>query len=73
MVLLHCNKPEQYPNRVKQEHTYCSTASELGQHPGGVARFTSLHRKPFYSFTFLFLFKRNVHRYLFIFGEEEGP
>ena len=54
-----------------QEHTHLSTTSKPGKYPGGVICFTSLHRKPFSSFAFVF-FKRVVHRGLFIFGVEKG-
>ena len=54
-----------------QEHMHFSTASEPGLYTGGVSCFTSLRRKPFSSFAFVF-FKRTVHRHLFIFGVEKG-
>lgn len=60
----------QYLYRVTQEHMHCSTTSEPGQYPGGVACFTSLQRKPFSSFTFVF-FKRIVHRHLFFLGKKK--
>lgn len=52
---------ESTPTESLQEHKKFSTSSEPGQYPDGVSCITSLCRKPFSSFAFIYIFDRTVH------------